>query len=351
MKLWENIIAAYRGKRVLVTGHTGFKGSWLCRILYAAGAEVFGYALAAEQQSMFRLCSNERILTHFEGDVRCFSRLKEMYESVRPQFVFHLAAQPLVLEGYRFPRETYETNLMGTVNLLECVRLSAGAESVLIVTTDKVYAESARIRKEGDRLDGADPYSNSKSCAELAAACYRRSYAGFPALSTVRAGNAIGGGDCAADRILPDCVRAALAQKPVVLRHPRSVRPYQYVLDVLSAYLLLAAEQAEHPHLASAYNVAPPRGTSTASLAKMFSRAWGGLRIAGEEEDFSPAESRRLCINGEKLAKLFPDLPHTPLRDAVAETVSWEKARAAGKEMGAFTDRQIASYFSEERRA
>ena len=351
MKLWENIIAAYRGKRVLVTGHTGFKGSWLCRILYAAGAEVFGYALAAEQESMFRLCSNERILTHFEGDVRCFSRLKEVYDSVRPQFVFHLAAQPLVLEGYRFPRETYETNLMGTVNLLECVRLSAGAESVLIVTTDKVYAESARIRKEGDRLDGADPYSNSKSCAELAAACYRRSYAGFPALSTVRAGNAIGGGDCAADRILPDCVRAALAQKPVVLRHPRSVRPYQYVLDVLSAYLLLAAEQAEHPHLASAYNVAPPRGASTASLAKMFSRAWGGLRIAGEEEDFSPAESRRLCINGEKLAKLFPDLPRTPLRDAVAETVSWEKAHAIGKEMGAFTDGQIASYFSEERRA
>lgn len=351
MDIREMILAPYRGKRVLVTGHTGFKGSWLCRILHAAGAEVFGFALEAEQLSMFRLCSNERILTHFEGDVRCFSRLKEVYDSVRPQFVFHLAAQAIVSEGYRFPRETYETNVMGTVNLLECVRLSAGAESVLAVTTDKVYAESEKLLKEGDRLDGADPYSNSKSCAELAVGCYRRSFAGFPALSSVRAGNAIGGGDFAANRILPDCVRAAREGKPVLLRHPRSVRPYQHVLDVLSAYLLLAAEQAKRPSLSSAYNVAPEKGTDTAMLAAMFSRAWGGVEIVEEEEPSAPYETRRLRVSGKKLAELFPCLPRTPLDVAVAKTAEWEKARAAGQEMGAFTDGQIASYFAGDWRA
>ena len=351
MELFQKICSAYGGKRVLVTGHTGFKGSWLCRILKKAGAQVYGYSLPADALSMFRLCGNKRILSHFEGDVCNFSQLKEVFDSVKPQFVFHLAAQALVSEGYNFPMQTYAVNVMGTVNLLECVRQSGGAESVLVVTTDKVYAESKRALSEGDRLDGFDPYSNSKSCAELAAACYRRSFPGFPALSTVRAGNAIGGGDFAANRILPDCVRAAQAGREVVLRHPQAVRPYQHVADVLCAYLVLAAEQAERPALSSAYNVAPPRGASTEELAKLFSCFWGGVEIRKEEQEDAPHEAQSLRIRSEKLNQLFPDLPRCSLSVAVQKTVEWEKARLAGKEMAEVTDEQIDAYFAGKWRA
>lgn len=348
MEIYEKICSAYRGKRVLVTGHTGFKGSWLCRILHLAGAKVFGYSLPADEMSMFRLCGNESILLHSEGDVCNFSQLKEVFDSVKPQFVFHLAAQALVSEGYKFPAQTYETNVMGTVNLLECVRLCGGTESVLVVTTDKVYAESKKMLTETDRLDGFDPYSNSKSCAELAAGCYRRSFPGFPALSTVRAGNTIGGGDFAANRILPDCARAAAAGRAVVLRHPLSVRPYQHVLDVLSAYLLLAAEQVQRPVLSSSYNVAPARGTSTERLAELYSRYRGGPEIRKEEDGNAPHETLKLRLRAKKLRELFPDLPHTPLSVAVKKTAEWEKARLAGQRMDEFTDAQIRSFFAGE---
>ena len=252
----------YKGKKVLVTGHTGFKGTWLSRILVNAGAEVTGYSLnPPTDPALFNMAGLEGKMNSVIGDIRDLAHLKQVFEDTKPEIVLHLAAQPIVRDSYKDPVYTYETNVIGTVNILECVRLNPCVKSFLNVTTDKVYEnrEWEYGYREVDRLDGYDPYSNSKSCSELVTHSYRKSFFadGHCAISTCRAGNVIGGGDFANDRIVPDCVRAAMAKKPIVVRNPHSTRPYQHVLEPLAAYLMVAKAQYEDGKYAGYYNVGP----------------------------------------------------------------------------------------------
>ena len=252
----------YRGKRVLVTGHTGFKGSWLCILLNKLGAEVTGYSLApSTNPALFEIAEIDKICHSVIGDIRDFDHLKQTFEEARPEIVLHLAAQPIVRDSYKQPRYTYETNVMGTVNVMECLRNCPSVRSFLNVTTDKVYLnrEWAWGYREDEMLDGFDPYSNSKSCSELVTHSYKSSFFadGEIAISTARAGNVIGGGDFANDRIVPDCVRAAIAHQEIIVRNPYSTRPYQHVLEPLFAYLMICAKQFEDGKFAGWFNVGP----------------------------------------------------------------------------------------------
>lgn len=271
----------YRGKKVLVTGHTGFKGSWMTAMLLEAGAEVTGYALEPDTRpALFDLCKFSENLNSIIGDVRDIEKLKAVFQETRPEIVIHMAAQPIVRESYRSPVYTYDVNVMGTVNVMECVRLCDSVRSVVNVTTDKVYKnrEWCWGYRENEELNGFDPYSNSKSCSELVTSCYRDSFlkeAGV-AVSTARAGNVIGGGDFAADRIIPDCVRAVDAKREILVRNPHSVRPYQHVLEPVAAYLRLAAAQYENMDFAGSYNVGPEESDclTTGELTELFCRKW-----------------------------------------------------------------------------
>lgn len=283
-----SILDFYRGKRVFLTGHTGFKGSWLSQILILAGADVTGYSLdPPTDPSLFSLLKIEDKMRSETGDVTDFGHLHSLIREVRPEIVFHLAAQPLVRESYREPLLTYETNVMGTVNLLEALRREECARSILNVTTDKVYLnrEVRRGYTEEDALDGFDPYSNSKSCSELVTHSYRNSFfaAKNTAVSTARAGNVIGGGDFAKDRIVPDCVRAASKGEPIIVRNPSHVRPFQHVLEPLAAYLLIAEKQWEDPSLAGAYNVGPDAAdaVTAGAITDMFVEAWSARYEGG----------------------------------------------------------------------
>ena len=270
------------GKKVFLTGHTGFKGSWLAFILNFFGAKVTGYALKPPTTpNLFSLTNLEKNIQSVEGDVRDFEKLKKTFNACKPEIVFHLAAQPIVLEGYKNPAATYETNVMGTVNILECVRQSESVKSFVNVTTDKVYHNNEWTwgYRETDLLDGIDPYSNSKSCSELVTETYRRSFFqdSEVAISTARAGNVIGGGDFADFRIIPDCVRAALENKKIQVRNQNSIRPYQHVLDPLFAYLMIAERQFSNKKFASCYNVGPNEEDciATGKLVKIFCESWG----------------------------------------------------------------------------
>ncbi len=240
----------FQNKNVLITGHTGFKGTWLARILLNAGANVTGYALEPPTSpSLFELMQLDKEMHSVNGDIRDLSHLLQVFEEVQPEIVFHLAAQPIVRDSYKDPVYTYETNVMGTVNICECVRLNPCVKSFLNVTTDKVYhnREWEWGYRETDPLDGYDPYSNSKSCSELVTHSYIHSFFDEMevAVSTARAGNVIGGGDFANDRIVPDCIRAVAKKEPIIVRNPHSTRPYQHVLEPLAAYLMIARKQYE----------------------------------------------------------------------------------------------------------
>lgn len=340
----------YRGKRVLVTGHTGFKGTWLTKILIDAGAEVLGYSRCTEREpSLFKLSGAEKQITHVKGDVRDFARLEKAFRDFSPEIIFHLAAQPLVRESYANPRETYETNFMGTANVLECIRQTPHVKSAVIVTTDKVYRndESARAFREGDVLDGFDPYSNSKSCAELAVASYKRSFPGLPPISTARAGNVIGGGDFSRDRIIPDCVRAVQSGEPIAVRNPHSVRPYQHVLEPLFAYLLIAERQAEDPALAGCYNIGPEDCgcVTTGQLAELFCKAWGdGACWIDQSEKNAPHEAGFLKLDNSLMKNTFGWQPKWSVEEAMEMVVRFEKARLAGGDISEEMEREITGY-------
>lgn len=255
-------LSFYKNKHVFITGHTGFKGTWLCKILVQAGAIVTGYSLEAPTQpNLFEVSGVEKQITSIIGDIRDFNHLKKAFDQAKPEIVLHLAAQPLVRDSYEKPAYTYETNVMGTVNILECIRQSNCVKSFLNVTTDKVYHNNEWVwgYRENEPLDGFDPYSNSKSCSELVTHSYKNSFFadGKVAISTARAGNVIGGGDFSANRIIPDCVRAAEQKKVMIVRNPHSTRPYQHVLEPLFAYLMIAQKQYEDGHFAGWYNVGP----------------------------------------------------------------------------------------------
>ena len=345
----------YRGKRVFVTGHTGFKGAWLCMILSMAGSEVTGYALPpTEGPNLYEIAGIGGSVHSKFGDIRDFATLQAAFVAARPEIVLHLAAQPIVRESYRDPVETYSTNVMGTVHLLECVRQSGSVRSVLNVTTDKVYRNNEWCwgYRENEPLDGFDPYSNSKSCAELVTHSYVNSFfsGSSVAVSTARAGNVIGGGDFAKDRIIPDCIRAAQAEVSIGIRNPNSVRPFQHVLEPLFAYLLIAQKQYEDSCFASCYNVGPDERdcVTTGELAELFCRHWGnGATWENQSEPNAPHEAIFLRLDCAKMKSTFGWSPRWDIDRAVAETVAWTKTWLAGEDVRECMRKQITSYYAE----
>ncbi|MDO5798865.1 MAG: CDP-glucose 4,6-dehydratase [Eubacteriales bacterium] len=346
----------YKGKKVLVTGHTGFKGSWLCRLLLKLGAEVTGYALEPPTQpDLFQLLDVESQMNSVTGDIRDLDRLKQVFAEAQPEIVLHLAAQPIVRESYKNPVYTYETNVMGTVNILEAVRQCKSVKSFLNVTTDKVYRNNEWEwgYRETDELDGYDPYSNSKSCSELVTHSYEKAFLkelGI-AVSTARAGNVIGGGDFAADRIVPDCVRAVSDGKKIAVRNPHSTRPYQHVLEPLGAYLMIAGSQYEDAACAGAYNVGPGDDDciTTGTLADLFCESWGDGASWENLYQGGPHEANFLKLDCSRIRSTFGWKPHWQVKEAISHTVKWYQAWLAGDDMAAFTDRQIEEYLTQNR--
>ena len=345
-------ITFFRDRRIFLTGHTGFKGSWLCTLLLKAGAEVTGFALPPEEISLFRLAGLEGKMDSIYGDIRNFDVLWNAFNATKPEIVIHMAAQPIVRESYRNPVDTYHTNVMGTVHILECIRRSDSVGSILNVTTDKVYENKQWPWgfRETDPLDGFDPYSNSKSCSELVTHSYYHSFLAKRgiAVSTARAGNVIGGGDFSADRILPDCVRAVQAGIPIRLRNPNSLRPYKHVLEPLSAYLLIMQRQMENPRLAGWYNVGPDAGDciSTQALAELFCEAWGaGACWECACENGAPHEDAALTLDCSKLRSALGWRPRWDIRQAVEKTVQWTQNWLSGGDISACMEQQIDTYF------
>ena len=342
----------WQGKRVFITGHTGFKGSWLCKILSNSGAEVTGYSLPLDKHNVLYNASgvHSKINAVF-GDIRDKQKLFEAFELSRPEIVLHLAAQPIVRDSYSDPHYTYETNVMGTVNILECVRLIPGVKSFLNVTTDKVYLnrEWEWGYRENEPLDGFDPYSNSKSCSELVTHCYNNSFfkdKGI-AVSTARAGNVIGGGDFANDRIIPDCVRAAANNEPIILRNPFSVRPYQHVLEPLAAYMMIAERQYGDISLAGYYNVGPDDCdcVTTGRLADLFCEQWGdGLSWEDRSEKNAPHEANLLKLDCSKIKAVFNWKPRWNIENAISNTVEWTKSYLSKENVSACMDKQINDF-------
>ncbi len=341
----------YRGKKVFVTGHTGFKGTWMCVLLVNAGAQVIGYSSCAKPEGrLFDLCGIREQITHIKGDVRDLDALTEAMRIHQPEIVIHMAAQPIVRDSYKDPVGTYSTNVMGTVNVMEAVRRTPSVRSFLNVTTDKVYEnkEWAWGYRENEPLDGYDPYSNSKSCAELVTHAYKSSFFadGQVAISTARAGNVIGGGDFAHDRIIPDCVRAAIRGEDIVVRNPFSTRPYQHVLEPVVAYLMIAAKQYEDGRFASWYNVGPDDTDcfQTGALVDLFVKHWGeGLKWI-DRYDGGPHEANFLKLDCSKLKATFGWKPRWNLETAIEKVVEWSKVWVAGGDVRACMDAQITEF-------
>ncbi|MBR2556153.1 MAG: CDP-glucose 4,6-dehydratase [Aeriscardovia sp.] len=343
----------YAGKKVLVTGHTGFKGAWLCRILVKYGAEVTGYSLEPPTDpNLFTIADIESDITSIIGDIRDIKALKKAFTECRPEIVFHLAAQPIVRDSYLEPAYTYETNVMGTVNLLECVRTCDGIRSVLNVTTDKVYLNDDipdHPFREDEPLDGYDPYSNSKSCSELVTHSYKKSFFNDSgvAVSTARAGNVIGGGDFANDRIIPDCVRSAIKREDIIVRNPFSTRPYQHVLEPLYAYMMIAAMQYEDHSLQGYYNVGPDdEGCyETGKLVDTFIKYYGnGLKWINKH-DGGPHEAAFLKLDTSRLKSTFNWAPRWNLDNAIEKVVEWTKCWQDGGNIRECMDKEIESFF------
>lgn len=336
-------LSFYKNKRVLITGHTGFKGSWMCMVLLKAGAKITGYALdAPTKPSLFELCQLDKKMDSVYGDIRDLQHLKQVFERTQPEIVIHMAAQPIVRTSYQEPVYTYDVNVMGTVNVLECVRLTKSVQSFLNVTTDKVYKNLERQEgyAEDEELNGYDPYSNSKSCSELVTSSYVNSFFApqikdegrHIAVSTARAGNVIGGGDFASDRIIPDCIRAVEQKKDIIVRNPFSTRPYQHVLEPVMAYLMICQRQYEDISYAGSYNVGPDDTDcyTTGELVSLFCKTW--KELSGQEiiwidrYDGGPHEANFLKLNCSKLRNTFGWHPVWNVKEAMKKIVEWELA-------------------------
>ncbi|SDA65401.1 CDP-glucose 4,6-dehydratase [Lachnospiraceae bacterium G11] len=354
-------IKFYRNKRVFISGNTGFKGSWMCEVLLNAGAKVYGYALKPEEESLWNILGLERKTETCYGDVRDAKTLIEFVQKVQPEIVIHMAAQPLVRLSYEEPAYTYETNVMGTVNILEAVRKTKSVKSFVNVTTDKVYKnkEWEWGYREDEELNGYDPYSNSKSCSELVTSSYKNSFFNPEtggrkvAITTCRAGNVIGGGDFAKDRIIPDCIRAAYKKEDIIVRNPYSTRPYQHVLEPVVAYLMIAKEQYEDINKAGNYNIGPNETDcySTGDIVDAFCNEW--TKQTGEsvkwinKNDGGPHEANFLKLDCSRVKKTFGWQPVWTVKEAMGEIVEWHKAYQDKKDMESVTLGQIRKYIKE----
>jgi CDP-glucose 4,6-dehydratase len=328
----------FRGKRVLVTGHTGFKGSWLALWLHSLGAKVVGLSLPPDSiPSHFELIKLNSFVNHVEGDIRDFGLVKKVFKKAKPQIVFHLAAQALVRNSYVLPKETFDTNIGGTVNILEAIRKSKVVKVAVIITSDKCY-KNKELKcgySEDDPMGGYDPYSASKGAVEIVCSSYCDSFFNKIGFATVRAGNVIGGGDWAKDRLIPDCVRALSKNKPIVIRNPKSVRPWQYVLDPISGYLFLAQQLLKAPDkFSGAWNFGPSDKelVTVLELAKRFIADWGDGEIALAKPNQSTLhEIRLLRLSIEKAINKLGWFPILDSLTAINRTIDWYKTWRQGK--------------------
>jgi len=345
----------YKNKKVFLTGHTGFKGTWLCRILLQAGADVTGYALDPQTNpSLYAQTGIGKDVHSIISDIKNRDTLVKAVKRINPDIVFHLAAQPIVRFSYREPAATYETNVMGTVNILEAVRQTPSVKSFVNVTTDKVYENKEWHwgYRENENLFGYDPYSNSKSCSELVTYSYRNSFftsENSPAISTARSGNVIGGGDYTEDRIIPDCIRAVNEKKEIIVRNPHSTRPYQHVLECLYGYLLLAEKQYNDKSIQGAYNFGPNDDScvKTGDLAGLFCAAWGSGASWKVQGDGGPHEANFLKLDCSKAKTVLGWKPHWDIKTAVEKTVEFAKTQSDSERL-ACIDRQIKNYFGDQ---
>lgn len=345
----------YKNKKVLVTGHTGFKGTWMSVLLVNIGAQVIGYSSCSKSETrLFDLCGIQNQIEHVKGDIRDINKLLDVFQKYQPDIVIHMAAQPLVRLSYEDPVNTYSTNVMGTVNVCEAIRQTSSVKSFVNVTTDKVYENKEWDwgYREIDNLDGFDPYSNSKSCSELVTHCYLKSFLNNEvAVSTARAGNVIGGGDFAVDRIIPDCVRAAIEGKDIIVRNPYSIRPYQHVLEPIYAYLLIAEKQFNNIDFSSCYNVGPDDSDcyKTGDLVDLFVQSWGeGLRWVNKSDN-GPHEANFLKLDCSKIKNRLGWRPHWRLDEAVKRTVEWSKAWLRGEDVRLVMNDQIIDFLDDSK--
>ena len=348
-------LSFYKGKKVFLTGHTGFKGSWLSRILINAGAQLTGYSLVPPTNpNLFSISEVESEMTSVIGDIRDLKKLKEAFDECGPEIVLHLAAQPIVRDSYVNPLYTYETNVMGTVNILECVRNSSCVKSFLNVTTDKVYKNNEWEwgYREDEPLDGYDPYSNSKSCSELVTHSYKNSFfhEGNIRISTARAGNVIGGGDFANDRIIPDCIRAAEKKEDIIVRNPDSTRPYQHVLEPLFMYLEIAKMQYQDRSYEGYYNVGPDDCDciTTGTLVSIFCEKWGEDLKWINKSVPGPHEANFLKLDCSKIKKVFGWKPRWNAEMAVEKTVEWSKVYFTDRRIKECMNKQIEDFIKAE---
>lgn len=351
----SGMVDFYKNRRILVTGHTGFKGTWMCKVLTMMGADVTGYALKAPTNpSLFDMCGVASEINSVEGDIRDLEHLKKVFESVQPEIVIHMAAQPLVRESYQNPVYTYETNVMGTVNIMECVRLNPCVKSFVNVTTDKVYLnrEWEWGYRENEELNGFDPYSNSKSCSELVTSSYKKSFfeGVDTAITTCRAGNVIGGGDFATDRIIPDCIRAAEKGEDIVVRNPFSTRPYQHVLEPIVAYLMIAEKQYNDITVAGSYNIGPNETDcwTTGDLVDLFCKEW--TKQTGKEikwvnkYDGGPHEANFLKLDCSKAKTAFGWKPVWNVETTMKKIVEWSDVYLREGDFISCMEKQINEY-------
>lgn len=346
-------LSFFKGKKVLVTGHTGFKGTWLCRILVNTGADVTGYSLQpSTNPNLYSLSDLDDKMNSIIGDIRDFGHLKSVFEEFQPEIVMHLAAQPIVRDSYKDPRYTYETNVMGTVNIMECVRLCPCVRSFLNVTTDKVYHNNEWCwgYREDEPLDGYDPYSNSKSCSELVTHSYKNSFFTDErvAVSTARAGNVIGGGDFAKDRIIPDCVRAMKDGRVIGVRNPYSIRPYQHVLEPLAVYLEIVEKQYKDIRYADYYNVGPDDCdcVTTGELVDLFCKYWGeDAKWENQREKSAPHEANFLKLDCSKIKKVFGWSPRWHMDECMDMVCRFSKVWLSNGNVPEEMDKEIYEFF------
>jgi CDP-glucose 4,6-dehydratase len=347
-------------KKILITGHTGFKGSWLSLWLQSFGAEVVGYSLAPPTTpNLYELARIEQGMKSVQGDVRDFGHLRNVLGDVQPQIVIHMAAQSLVRQSYQDPIETYETNVMGTVNVLEAVRQVGTTSAVVVVTSDKCYENREWVwgYRENDPMGGYDPYSSSKGCAELVTAAFRRSFfnstkgTGGPAIASVRAGNVVGGGDWASDRLVPDIMQALLAGRPAVIRNPGATRPWQHVLDPLAGYIRLMENLfTDGSKYAESWNFGPrvEDAKPVSWVVQRLVELWGGETGWQVDDDEHPHEAHYLKLDSSKAAAQLGWQPQWNIDQGLRAVVDWYKCYQSGQELRDLMVRQIQAYLDKQ---